>query len=159
MLALGLFALFITVTLVFWLVVKPWALISTRKKPIWWPWVIALSPLVAKCITWNMLSSFEQLKNKSNLAMYWQAANWYAARIILSCLLGGLFSFFAFYFELGFKFYFLLFVLGAVLGYVWPVKHLNDVIKKRKLLMQRELPFMLDLLTLCVEAGLRRARL
>ena len=48
----------------------------------------------------------------------------------------------------------LLFILGAALCYVFPLTWLNQVLKQRHLCIQRALPFVLDLLTLSVEAGM-----
>lgn len=48
----------------------------------------------------------------------------------------------------------LLFILGAALCYVFPLTWLNRVLKQRHLCIQRALPFVLDLLTLSVEAGM-----
>lgn len=43
---------------------------------------------------------------------------------------------------------------GAVLGYFYPVIWLQDLLAKRKSELLKTLPFYLDIITLCVEAGL-----
>ena len=48
----------------------------------------------------------------------------------------------------------LLFVTGIVFFYAYPIFWLNRVLKLRHLSIQRTLPFVLDLLTLSVEAGM-----
>jgi tight adherence protein C len=45
-------------------------------------------------------------------------------------------------------------VLGCLLGAVYPFIWLRDQVKKRHNEIQRDLPYHIDLLTLCVEAGL-----
>lgn len=45
-------------------------------------------------------------------------------------------------------------VIGALCGWTYPVIWLKDRIAARKRLLQKTLPFYLDLITLCVEAGL-----
>ena len=48
----------------------------------------------------------------------------------------------------------LLFVIGIIIFYAYPIFWLNRVLKLRHLSIQRALPFVLDLLTLSVEAGM-----
>lgn len=48
----------------------------------------------------------------------------------------------------------LIFVMGVVFFYAYPIFWLNRVLKLRHLSIQRSLPFVLDLLTLSVEAGM-----
>lgn len=48
----------------------------------------------------------------------------------------------------------LLFILGTTLCYIFPLLWLNQALKQRHLSIQRALPFVLDLLTLSVEAGM-----
>jgi tight adherence protein C len=45
-------------------------------------------------------------------------------------------------------------VTGSLLGIAYPFLWLRDRVKQRHLAIQRELPYHIDLLTLCVEAGL-----
>lgn len=45
-------------------------------------------------------------------------------------------------------------LVGALCGWIYPVIWLRDRIGARKRLLQKTLPFYLDLITLCVEAGL-----
>jgi tight adherence protein C len=48
----------------------------------------------------------------------------------------------------------LLFIIGVIFFYAYPVFWLNRVLKLRHISIQRALPFVLDLLTLSVEAGM-----
>jgi tight adherence protein C len=48
----------------------------------------------------------------------------------------------------------LLFIIGIIIFYAYPIFWLNRVLKLRHLSIQRALPFVLDLLTLSVEAGM-----
>ena len=45
-------------------------------------------------------------------------------------------------------------IAGAIVGWLYPLIWLSDLIKMRKKQLLRALPFYLDLITLCVEAGL-----
>ncbi len=45
-------------------------------------------------------------------------------------------------------------ITGAVLGGLWPSIHLRDRVRQRRAELLRSLPFVLDIVTLCVEAGL-----
>lgn len=42
---------------------------------------------------------------------------------------------------------------AAVTAAAWPVQRIRERIRKRQVLMSREFPFFLDMVTLCVEAG------
>jgi tight adherence protein C len=44
--------------------------------------------------------------------------------------------------------------LGALLGYAWPAIWLRDLLARRRSELLKSLPFYLDIITLCVEAGL-----
>ena len=43
---------------------------------------------------------------------------------------------------------------AALLGYAWPAIWLRDLLKRRRAELLKSLPFYLDIITLCVEAGL-----
>jgi tight adherence protein C len=45
-------------------------------------------------------------------------------------------------------------MLGGVFGWIYPAIWLNDKVNERKKELLRSLPFFLDIITLCVEAGL-----
>jgi tight adherence protein C len=59
---------------------------------------------------------------------------------------GGSSASFGLYMELG--------AIGALIGYAYPVLWLRDVVARRKNELLKTLPFYLDIITLCVEAGL-----
>lgn len=56
--------------------------------------------------------------------------------------------------KLGSEHYFQAAMAGGLLGWVYPVIWLNDKLAARKKELLRSLPFFLDIITLCVEAGL-----
>jgi tight adherence protein C len=45
-------------------------------------------------------------------------------------------------------------VVGLLMGYLYPKLWLSDIIKRRKTELIKALPFYLDIITLCIEAGL-----
>jgi len=55
---------------------------------------------------------------------------------------------------ISFASYLQLMVLGALLGWAYPAIWLNDLLKKRRSELLKTFPFYLDIITLCVEAGL-----
>jgi tight adherence protein C len=85
-----------------------------------------------------------------------------AARIIFALLVAGVFWWIVGSFDLpnagepGFSLsvYVQAALIGAFCGYIYPVIWLKDQLEKRKRELLKTLPFYLDIITLCVEAGL-----
>ncbi|WP_345797997.1 type II secretion system F family protein [Castellaniella sp. MT123] len=144
--------------LAFWILGSPWAsLAPDRRSPpmaFWWPWVLALAPWCLPFVTWSMRSHLLQWAPRAGLAAQWTAERWLAARVLAAgagvVLAGGG----AVMSGLAIRFVALAMLAGGGLGFVWPDQVLRRRAAERRQRMMRELPFMLDLMTLCVEAGL-----
>ena len=151
----------VAVCLGLWGVGGPWAAVRGRSQTgqpaCWWPWILALAPWCAPFVSWRMRRSLRVWGPRAGLAAHWEADRWLAA-CVLSALsgavlmaAGGLMA------GAPVRIGMLLALLGAATGFVWPDQVLRRRAAVRRLRMMRELPFMLDLLTLCVEAGLSLA--
>jgi tight adherence protein C len=153
---LGLAAL--AVCLGLWVLGGPWAAARGADRDqapaFWWPWVLALAPWCAPFVTWRMRRTLQQWGPRAGLEAHWQADRWLAA-CVLSAACGVVFCG-AGMLAAGSPFRpgILVSLTGAVLGFIWPDQVLRRRAAVRRRRMMRELPFMLDLLTLCVEAGL-----
>lgn len=158
MLELGLISLFVSIASILWLLGRPWLSVSlARDKPIWWPWLVFLSPVCNKFLSWRMRQNFIRLQIKSGLPNYWLAELWLSHKLLCSIASALLFLIIAAYIELAAKLIILIFIGGAITGYMLPDARLIKQAKQRQRKMLTELPFMLDLLTLCVESGLSLA--
>lgn len=157
----GLIAAAFSVALLLWLLGHPWAAhprgsagLAGRKLPFWWPWVRALAPACVPFVTWPMRRAFERWRSRAGLSSHWDVGEWLAARLLLA---GGgvlLLTSGSLVLELPPSWLLVIGAAGGLLGYAWPVCWLRRAASRRRLVMMRELPFVLDLLTLCVEAGL-----
>ncbi|WP_322999765.1 type II secretion system F family protein [Castellaniella sp.] len=155
---LGLVLAAVAVCLGCWVLGAPWATQKIRDRAatavLWWPWVMALSPWCAPWVTWPMRRRLQCWGPRAGLSERWSAEHWLAARLLLAgvglcvsagtALMAGLSGPGTLAFALG----------GAGLAFLWPDLQLRQRAALRRQAMLRELPFMLDLMTLCVEAGL-----
>ena len=144
-----------------WVLGGPWAAVrGDERQPepaFWWPWVLAMAPWCTPFVTWRMRRRLQQWGPRAGLAPHWHADRWLAACVLTAacgaalCASGALMA--AGSIRIG------LFagLVGAGLGFLWPDRILRRRAAVRRQRMMRELPFMLDLLTLCVEAGLSLA--
>lgn len=163
MLWIGLFMAGISAAIGIWLICRPWAALhgmTVDARPVrlrWiWPWVLALEPACESLLSWRMRRRFGLLGQQAGLSDDWTAGRWLALRIMAGwlaaavCVAGTLLiwqqpesarTLFAA-------------LLGALPGFWWPELVLLRQGRRRRAGMLREFPFMLDLMTLCVEAGL-----
>jgi tight adherence protein C len=151
---LGLAAL--AVCLACWVLGAPWAGQAgprPPRSPVWWPWVLALAPACAPWVTWAMRRHLRQWGPRAGLSADWLPERWLAARVLLAGM-GTLLGVAAIVLGLPPVIAAVWVPVGALLGFLWPDQVLRRRAAARRLRMTRELPFMLDLLTLCVEAGL-----
>ena len=141
-----------------WVLGAPWAAAHdaarTRPPAPWWPWVMALAPWCEPFVTWRMRRELRRWGPRAGLAAHWRADRWLAACVLADgcgAVLAGAGALMA---TAPPRVGMLSALAGAALGFVWPDQILRRRAAARRVRMMRELPFMLDLLTLCVEAGL-----
>lgn len=158
----GLAAAALSVALLLWLLGHPWAAHPRsvdagpdgQRPPFWWPWVRALSPVCSPFVTWPMRRVFERWQPRAGLNARWNIGEWFAARLLLAGVGASLLASSSLALGLPPSWLLVISVVGGLLGYAWPACWLRRAASRRRLVMMRELPFLLDLLTLCVEAGL-----
>jgi len=140
-----------------WLLGRPWANLPVCETqpaaPPWWPWIVALEPWCRPWVTWKMRLHLRQWGPRAGLDERWNPARWLAARLL--CLLGAGMAalLLAAWLDAPARACGLGGIVAATSGYFWPEWRMRRQIAVRRLAMQRELPFLLDLLSLCVEAG------
>ncbi|MFV0283933.1 MAG: type II secretion system F family protein [Castellaniella sp.] len=141
-----------------WTLGRPWAVAHgdarTRPPAFWWPWVQALAPWCEPFVTWRMRRELRRWGSRAGLASHWRADRWLAACVLAAGCGAGLAGVGAWLGAVSIRVGMALVLMGAVLGFIWPDQGLRRCAAARRVRMMRELPFMLDLLTLCVEAGL-----
>lgn len=160
---LSIMAAGICLSCLLWLVFQPWAqsgpaTSSQQNRGVLrfvWPWVRALSQVCKPFISWARRRRLGQLLSLSAWHEDWRPEHVVALQL-LCFILGAVLSVWALfqYAEPGLH---ALLGAGVVAGGVLaclPVQHLRRRAKERQLAMLREFPFMLDMTTLCVEAGL-----
>jgi tight adherence protein C len=144
----------LAVCLGLWVLGRPWAATPARSPAFWWPWVLALAPWCAPFVSWRMRRALRLWGPRAGLEAHWEADRWLAA-CVLAAACGALVAFFGVWMAgASIRFGILAALTGAVAGFLWPDQILRRRAAMRRQRMMRELPFMLDLLTLCVEAGL-----
>jgi len=147
-----------------WAVARPAALYSVspavpeaHRQALWWlwPWVRALTPLCEPFLPWTVRARMSRQLQLAGLADSWSVAQFAALQVVaglasvlfLMPLLG-----------MGTKLGLITGLSWALLagGLVawWPRQVLRQRGRQRQLSMLRDMPFLLDMTTLCVEAGL-----
>jgi len=128
---------------------------------VWWPiqWISHYldSLLPAK----QQAALVEQLR-KAGLDYALRPAQFVAARLLCAALMAGLFHWLLASFDQppgsgdGFAeaLYWQASLIGALFGWIYPAIWLRDTIQQRRRELLKALPFFLDIITLCVEAGL-----
>lgn len=155
---LGLVLAMLAIFLGCWVVGRPWAAVTkggnAPSTPFWWPWVMALAPSCAAWVTWPMRRRLQRWGPRAGLSDVWRAEHWFAARLLLAgvgiMFAGGGALTAGSSWGAGAAWA----VAGGCLAYLWPDQRLRQRASARRRIMLKELPFMLDLMTLCVEAGL-----
>ncbi|MDN5841858.1 MAG: type II secretion system F family protein [Alcaligenaceae bacterium] len=143
-----------------WLIWRPWLGLSDSVVPIGGlrclsPWVRALGPGCATLVSWRMRRRFTTLVQRAGLDGAWQVEHWLALRIVLAVLAAGAgVLVMSVWPDAGASGMLMGGLCAAVPGFWWPDYSLGRLGRIRRARMLRELPFMLDLMTLCVEAGL-----
>jgi len=130
---------------------------SVSLGPLWlrvlWPWVEALTPWCRPRMSWHLRNRYTRLLAEAGQSAPWCAARLCAFQCVLA-LLAALVCVMLMRGILSLPSLFLCAVALALLAAAWPLLRLREQIQRRRLHMARELPFLLDIVTLCVEAGL-----
>lgn len=160
MLGIGLVLAGVSFGLCLWVLGGPWArhasLRQEEPEPFWWPWVLAIEPGAQALVTWRTQHDWRTWAPRAGMHPRWNANRWMAARLLAAAIAGiagGLLALGATDL-LSYRWVLILTTLSAMGGYAAPKWQLHAQAAQRRQTMQQELPFALDLLTLCVEAGL-----
>lgn len=144
-----------------WLIARPFAVTGQPEKhgqPAWlrflWPWVEAAVPVVQPFVTWRLRRKLQTLLEQAGADYYTSPQHLCATQCVLASFgalvtagllltgAGGASST----------------LIGATIAScifaLWPWQQLREKVQRRKRDLLRELPFVLDMVTLCVEAGL-----
>ena len=118
-----------------------------------WPWVEALAMLCRPLMTWRFRQRLQGLLHQAGAQECWTPHHLCGWQCVLAVLSGGgvlalLHS------RVGLTTLWLCIGATASLAASWPPQRLRERIRLRKQAMLREFPFLLDMVTLCVEAGL-----
>lgn len=118
-----------------------------------WPWVDALAPVCLPLMSWRLRQRLERLLHQAGTGAPWSPQHLCAFQVtmatvsIVSIVL-------ATYRSLS-PFAMMVCSIGAaLLAAILPLQRLRERVQRRRLAMSREFPFLLDMVTLCVEAGL-----
>lgn len=120
-----------------------------------WPWVVAFKPLCEPFVTWRMRARLDHQLRLAALAPVWTPADLLALQAVV-------FMFSGITFVLGLRAWagistgsalFWGIAAAALIGML-PRRQIVAMGARRQYQMSRELPFLLDMTTLCVEAGL-----
>ena len=118
-----------------------------------WPWVDAFAPVCRRFMSWHMRRKLEHVLRQAGAHEAWSPHHLCAYQCLLALLAGGAMTF-TVHRILAPPAMLIGSLLVALLIGGWPLLRLRERIQRRKLMMLREFPFMLDMVTLCVEAGL-----
>lgn len=120
-----------------------------------WPWVLALTPLCERLLSWRQRHVLQAAMAGAGLSSRWQPARFLALQALVAMLLGvvagtswWLMS------DIGLMQAFAASLLPSLAGFLWPRLALRSQARKRRDTLRRELPFLLDMITLCVQAGM-----
>lgn len=143
-----------------WWLTRPYARAGQKKlkEQAWvvrlsWPWVEAMAILCRPFMSWRLRQSLEALLHQAGAADYWTPHHLCGWQCVLALLTGATVATLMHNY-LGAPALLLCSAGAAILAAALPLQRLRERIRQRKQAMLREFPFMLDMVTLCVEAGL-----
>lgn len=121
-----------------------------------WPWIVVLSALADPFISWPLRRRADLCIMAAGLQDDGLLPRHVVAMQLLALLLGCLFFTGLFWASFGMTLTQAVIwaLLAGLCAMWWPWLWLRDLGRKRQLSMLREFPFLLDMTTLCVEAGL-----
>lgn len=128
---------------------------NNRLLSLVWPWVVVMASVCEPFISWRTRQALQRRLQVAGLSARWAPRHVVAMQYLLALLAGPGGAAAGFYYgDLGI-------VHSGALGcglaaalMSWPRRWLRDLAVRRQRAMLREFPFLLDLTTLCVEAGL-----
>lgn len=144
----------------FWGLGGPWVLqAASHDNPMsrgrWlWPWVCALAPWCTWLVSWRMRRRFGLRMRQAGAHPRWRPEQWMALRVFMGLLSAFVAGMLAWVWDIQPQAFAVLMACVGFLASCLPDYSLRRQTALRLIRMQREVPFMLDLLTLCVEAGL-----
>lgn len=144
----------------FWGLGGPWVRRATSEdnpmsRGYWlWPWVCALEPWCAWLVSWRMRRRFALRMRQAGAHARWRAGQWMALRVLIGLLSAFAAGVPAWFWDIQPQAVAVLMAGAGLLASCLPDHDLRRQTAVRVIRMQREVPFMLDLMTLCVEAGL-----
>lgn len=126
---------------------QPWTL------RLLWPWVDALAPVILPLLSWHVRTRLQRLFQQAGVLDSWTPQHFCAWQCVLAILGAGLTAL-CLYGVLSATVTIFACALVAALAAGAPRRQLRERVRRRKAAMLRELPFILDMITLCVEGGL-----
>lgn len=118
-----------------------------------WPWVEALSHVFRPLLSWHIRSRLDTVLRQAGVQDSWTPHHLCAWQCLLALLAGGAVLALS-YRSLGPTTLLACGLSAGGLAAAWPLQRLRERIRRRKQAMLKEFPFLLDMVTLCVEAGL-----
>ena len=120
---------------------------------MFWPWVEALVPVLNPFISWRTRHRLDRLLKRAGAAETWSPPQFVAFQLIVGSVTGSLvFIVLTGVFAPAPKL--VVAALSAAVAAFWPIQRFRERVRLRRLAMARAFPFLLDMVTLCVEAGL-----
>lgn len=120
-----------------------------------WPWVHTAAVLCQPFLSWPLRSALVQRIRSGGLSSQWLPEHIVALQLLSAGSVAGLaLILFLVQWKAPLSASLLWALAGGVGGACWPRHWLNQLGKQRQHLMLREFPFLLDITTLCVEAGM-----
>jgi tight adherence protein C len=119
-----------------------------------WPWVGAAAIMCEPFVSWRTRLALHSRMQTAGLASCWKPEHVIALQVLAFASSVLMVSFLSLQSGLDFSQALLLGLAGGSMSMCWPRRWLSDLGRRRQGQMLRELPFLLDMTTLCVEAGL-----
>ncbi len=120
-----------------------------------WPWVNALAPACNLLLSWRQRQSLARRMQVAGIEPSYRPEHIFAMQVLAALALAVLTALFLHWcFSPGFLKSVVYSLPIALAGFGWPLYWLREQGAARQRHMLQELPFLLDMTTLCVEAGL-----